>query len=113
MAGFHKLRDLYRLLIRLERIRKKYSSPDLVTFFDTCVMCIQIVIDITETRVPSKTLTLEKREQLVELYQKGLTNREISSQLDISDVTVNKYRRKAGLFKNRGQLNLPLNGDKP
>src|SRR5882672_4190974 len=101
MPGTHKVRDLYRLLVRLERFAEKNRVPEYESFWTVCISCIKSLIELTEKRNETTQKLAKATERKVEkLVIAGWTEREISNEVGIAKSTIWKIKKKKGLFIN-------------
>lgn len=100
MPGTHKVRDLYRLLVRVERLKSKNTVPAYEAFFEVIVCAIRAIIELSEAQLNAKLSRATER-RVTDLFSNGATYREISHHVGVAPSTVWKILKKKGLFKNR------------
>lgn len=99
MPGTHKVRDLYRLLIRVEHFAGKNRAPEHESFWTVCVASIKSIIEMTEKKNEVNQRLAKATERKVEkLVIAGWTENEIAKDVGIAKSTIWKIKKKKGLF---------------
>lgn len=96
------MRDLYRLLIRLERFSKNNKTPEHESFWTVCIASVKSLIELTELKNEASQKLAKATERRIEkLILAGWSEKEISIEVGVAKSTIWKIKKKKGLFVNR------------
>lgn len=109
MPGTHRLRSMYSLLVRLERLKEQNKVAEYEPFFEVCVVSTKAIIELIQNKVEaSRPLTKATERRVEKLYLEGYSNIAIAKLCGIGTRQVWQISRKRGLFKKARSKPLPL-----